>query len=130
MLFKELNVDNPYSSAADIANSAYPVFPLNLLNKITESTKDIFVECTGNNLSFIKKALNIMITALSDMGGEVYQMEIIDAKKELSPNLEPEKMPFHIENVNKLIGINLNEKDIKNYLEKMGIDYLKEKINS
>ena len=39
-LFKELNVDNPYSSAAEVTNSAYPVFPVNLLSKITESTKD------------------------------------------------------------------------------------------
>jgi len=52
-------------------------------------------------------------------------MKIKDFKTELSPNLEPEKMPFSIENINKLLGLELKEKQIKELLLKMGIGYEK-----
>jgi phenylalanyl-tRNA synthetase beta chain len=108
-----------------------PIINSHKTGKVTEETRDLFIECTGNNLGFLKKALNIMVTALSDMGGKVYAMEIQDGKeKYLSPNLEPEKFLFSIDNVNKLIGLDLKEKDIIKYLEKMGLGYEKEKEES
>jgi phenylalanyl-tRNA synthetase beta chain len=55
-------------------------------------------------------------------------MEITDGnKKYLSPNLTSEKIEFSIENVNRLIGLDLKEKDIIKLLEKMNIGFLKEK---
>ncbi|MDD5193128.1 MAG: phenylalanine--tRNA ligase subunit beta [Candidatus Nanoarchaeia archaeon] len=105
-----------------------PIINSHKTGKIDENTKEVFIEVSGFNLEFQKKAINMIVTALADMGGKVYAMEIFESgKKELSPNLEPEKMHFSIENVNKVIGINLNEKEIKENLEKMGLGYGKEK---
>jgi len=57
------------------------------------------------------------------MGGKIYGIEVTDQIKYISPDLEIEKMPFSIETINKTLGLNLNEKDIKKCLEKMGLGY-------
>jgi phenylalanyl-tRNA synthetase beta chain len=129
-LLKDAEVFPIFVDGKDQIMSMPPIINSHETGKITEETKDIFIECTGNNLPFIKKALNIMVTSLAEMGGEIYSMEIQDAKKEMSPNLDPEKMPFLIENMNKTLGINLAEKEIIKLLEKMGLGYLKEKEQS
>ena len=110
-----------------------PIINSEKTGKITEKTKDVFIECSGFHKEYLKKTLNMVVTTLADMGGKIYQMEIQDEKdktKELSPNLEPEKMPFEIDNINKTLGLSLSEKEITSLLAKMGIDYEKQKEQS
>lgn len=45
-----------------------PIINSNTTGKITESTKEAFVECTGTDLNTLQKALNIFVTALAEMG--------------------------------------------------------------
>jgi len=102
-----------------------PIINSQLTGKITNDTKEVFVECSGFDYLTLKKCLNIIVTILADMKGEIYQMEIFSNKrnKEITPSLEEEKMKISVENVNKLLGLDLNEKQIKKLLEKMGYDY-------
>ncbi|MEM0465585.1 MAG: phenylalanine--tRNA ligase subunit beta [Candidatus Pacearchaeota archaeon] len=107
-----------------------PIINSHKTGKIKNETKEIFIECSGFNIEYLKKALNIIVTALSDMGGKIISMEIIDEKenkKYLTPILELEKKEFSIDFVNKTLGLNLNEKQIKPLLEKMGLGYEKDK---
>ena len=71
-----------------------------------------------------------MATCLADMGGKIYQMEIKSGlvKKTITPDFTPEKMKISIENTNKLLGLDLNEKQIKNLLEKMGYNYKNKEV--
>lgn len=128
-LLKDCDVFPIFEDANNDVLSMPPIINSNKTGKITESTKEVFIECSGFNKTYLEKTLNIIVTTLSEMGGKIYSMEISDAKegKYLSPNLEPEKMPFSIENVNKTIGLNLTEKEIIKLLEKMGIGYEKTK---
>lgn len=96
-----------------------PIINSQITGKITEKTKDVFIECSGFDFHVLKKILNILVTTLADMGGKIYQMEL-SGLKETTPNLEPEKMQISTENTNKILGLNLNEKQIKEFLEKMG----------
>ncbi len=107
-----------------------PIINSQLTGKINEKTTDVFIECSGFNLSWLKKTLNIIVCALADMGGKIYSMKIKDSEKFTSPNLEPERLKFSIETINKNLGLNLSEKEIKKLLEKMGINYESEKNNS
>ena len=50
-------------------------------------------------------------------GGEIYQMKV---GSKTTPDLKTEKRKISLENTNKLLGLNLNEKQIKNLLEKNG----------
>jgi phenylalanyl-tRNA synthetase beta chain len=91
--------------------------------KVAEKTKDVFVECSGTDLATLKKALSIITTTLADMGGDIYQMEIHDGKKETTPDLKAEKMKVSLDNINGLLGIRLNQGQLKSLLKKMGYEY-------
>ncbi|MDO8467326.1 MAG: phenylalanine--tRNA ligase subunit beta [Nanoarchaeota archaeon] len=115
-----VDADNQILSMPPIINSEKT-------GRITEKTKDVFIECSGFDMGILKKTLNIIVTTLADMGGKIYQMELVGLK-EKTPNLDPEKMKINIQNVNKLLGLELNEKEIKQYLERMGHNYLKGEV--
>ncbi|MDP1729443.1 MAG: phenylalanine--tRNA ligase subunit beta [archaeon] len=101
-----------------------PIINSHKTGKITETTKDIFIECSGFDFDILKKTLNILVTMLAEMNGKIYQMELsYGSKKELTPNLTPEKMKISVENVNKLLGLELKENEIGKLLEKMGHNY-------
>ncbi len=129
-LLKDAEVFPIFEDSAGEILSMPPIINSERTGKITEYTKEVFIECSGFNLNYLKKTLNIIVTTLVDLGGKLYAMEIQDEyekKKYLSPDLEPEKMPFSIENINKTLGLNLSEKDIKKYFEKMGLTLEKDK---
>jgi phenylalanyl-tRNA synthetase beta chain len=106
-----------------------PIINSHLTGKIEEKTKDVFVECSGFDFNILNKCINIIITTLAEMGGKIYQMELKGLKNTkgriITPDLTSEKKKISIENTNKLLGLNLNEKEIKNLLEKMGHNYSK-----
>ncbi|MCK5624350.1 phenylalanine--tRNA ligase subunit beta [Candidatus Pacearchaeota archaeon] len=105
-----------------------PIINSHLTGKMTEDTKDIFIECSGFDLKILNKCLNIIVTSLADMGGEIYSMELKYKRKLTTPNLNTEKRKISLENTNKLLGLNLTEKQLKNLIEKMGHDYSKETV--
>ncbi len=102
-----------------------PIINSQLTGKITEKTKDVFVECSGFDFEILKKCLNIIVTGLADMNGKIYQMELKSKKSKTTPDLTTEKLKINLENVNKLLGLTLNEKQLKQLIEKMGHGYEK-----
>ena len=102
-----------------------PIINSKLTGKITEQTKDVFIECSGFDFEILKKCLNIIATSLADMGGKIYQMELKYKRKQITPDLTPEKAKISLENTNKLLGLNLKEKELKQLIKKMGHDYNK-----
>lgn len=100
-----------------------PIINSHETGKITELTKELFIECSGFNLYYLQKTLDILVTALIDMGGEVYAMEVEDTKKFNSPDLSEDRVKFNIKDINKTLGLNLSEKEVKTLLGKMNIGY-------
>ena len=96
--------------------------------KVNSSTTKVFVECTGFDQEILKRTLNIIVACLSDMGGEIYAVELhYKNKKEKSPNFKIEKIKLSLENTNKILGLNLKEKDLINLMPKMGYIYNNQK---
>jgi phenylalanyl-tRNA synthetase beta chain len=103
-----------------------PVINSQETGKITGETKDVFIECSGFDFNALNKCLNIIVTNLAEMGGEIYPMELIyKDKKIITPNLSPEKMKINLESANSLLGLEIKEKEIKKFLEEMGHNYNK-----
>jgi len=105
-----------------------PIINSQETGKITEKTKDVFIECSGHDFETNKKCLNIIATTFADLGGKIFQMQLdigteSKHRTEKTPDLTPEKKKISRENVNKLLGIELTEKQIKNCLERMGHNY-------
>ncbi len=94
--------------------------------KVDEKTKNVFIECSGTDLENVKFALNIFVTMLADMGGEIYSIDIVYPDKTITtPDLTPKKMKLDIEYVNKKLGLLLKDTDAKKLLEQMGHGYEK-----
>ncbi len=109
-----------------------PIINSEKTGRINSTTKDIFIECSGSNLIYLKKCLNIILASVSEMGGRIYAMNIKDIKDGgfVSPNMSQEELKFKIKDIEKTLGIDLTEKDVRNYLAQMGIDYEKRKGSS
>ncbi|NIO22425.1 MAG: phenylalanine--tRNA ligase subunit beta [Candidatus Aenigmarchaeota archaeon] len=101
--------------------SMLPYTNSNDTGKVDETTKEIFIECTGTNLENVNTALNILVTTFADMGGEIYSIEMVYPNKKITtPNLTPKKMKIDCDYVNKLLDLKLSKKQIFNLLKIMG----------
>lgn len=106
-----------------------PIINSQDVGEVTEKTKDVFIECSGFDFKALNKCLNIIVTTLSEMGGKIYSMKLKYGNKIfITPNLAPTQMNININNVNHLLGLNLNEKEIKKCLERMGYKYMNKKV--
>ncbi len=122
-LLKDVDVFPIFVDANDEILSMPPIINSEKTGRINEKTRDIFIECSGHNLVYLKKCLNIIVASVSEMGGKVYGMNVKDSKSGnfVSPDMSVEKMSFRIEDIERTLGIELSEKDVRNYLSRMGI---------
>jgi len=101
-----------------------PIINSDETGKISESTKEVFVECSGSHFPTLKKTLNIIVAAMVEMGGKVYSMTIEQGgKKFVSPDLTAERSSLSVDNVNRILGLELKERDVAKLLARMGHDY-------
>ncbi|MBI5391909.1 phenylalanine--tRNA ligase subunit beta [Candidatus Woesearchaeota archaeon] len=101
-----------------------PIINSHETGRVTEKTTEVFIECSGHQSGAVKTCLNLIVTTLAEMGGEIYSMELNDGKKkETTPDLTPVKRKLNIKYLNQRIGASFKEKEIKFLLEKMGHDY-------
>ncbi len=101
-----------------------PVINSDKTGRVTEETKDVFVECSGFNFEVLSTCLNMIVTALADMGGEIYslKLEYADGTK-TTPNLTPTKMKLDLPYLNKRLGLSLTEAEAAKLLGKMGCGF-------
>lgn len=102
-----------------------PIINSEKTGRVTSETKEIFVECSGFDFSVLEKCLNILVSVLAEMGGKVYSMKV---GGKLTPNFETEFMDLSIQKTNRILGLNLTEKQIKEFLLRMGYNYKNGKV--
>lgn len=101
-----------------------PIINSHDLGKIDAQTTEVFVEATGTDLPTLHQALNILVTTLADMGGKPYSLKVVYSDQTITtPDLQPQKMKCPLAYVNRVLGVELTESQLKKYLEKMGHDY-------
>ncbi len=127
---KEILKKHPKGEAyAHLVNKDYPMiydqegvisFPP-IINcertRVTEKTVNLLIESTGTHKKTLNGALNIIICALADRGGEIYE---INVDEEIYPKLAPKHMLIDFKAINKLLGENFSKKQVLDYLVKMG----------
>ncbi|MFH0870803.1 MAG: phenylalanine--tRNA ligase subunit beta [archaeon] len=118
-----------FIDANDDILSMPPIINSHLTGRITEKTKDIFIECSGFDMRVLKQCLNIIVTSLADIGGEVFEMTLEYGKQKIiTPDLASLEMPLDLKYINKIIGMEFKEADIKNLLGRMGFGYKNKKV--
>lgn len=110
-----------------------PIINSHTTGKITGETKDVFIECSGFDFNVLSKCLNIIVTALAEMGGEIYSLQLeygpsfdekhFGEKKEVTPNLIPERMPLDLKYINKRLGLKLKKEEAVELLARMGYGF-------
>ncbi|MFH0977850.1 MAG: phenylalanine--tRNA ligase subunit beta [Candidatus Woesearchaeota archaeon] len=117
-----------FVDANDNILSMPPIINSHVTGKITHLTKDVFIECSGFDFDVLHKCLNMIVTALSDMGGKVYSLKLkYPDKTRITPDLSPGKMKIDLDYVNKRLGLRLNRKELNSLLARMGFG-LKDKF--
>jgi phenylalanyl-tRNA synthetase beta chain len=95
------------------------------LTRVTNLTRNLFIDVTGTEQKAVDDALAILSCALSDAGAELYSVEIVDEEKNtkrITPNLTPYEMNVDVELTKKLLGLNLSKDDIVKCLRRSRID--------
>ena len=118
-----------FSDAENIIMSMPPIINSSVIGEVSEDTKDIFIECSGTDIYTLKKIINIVSANISDMGGEIYSVQIdYKDRKIITPDFKEEMISLNLKNVNSLLGLELKDKDVQKLLLKMGLDLNKGKV--
>ncbi|MCX6815487.1 MAG: phenylalanine--tRNA ligase subunit beta [Candidatus Aenigmarchaeota archaeon] len=104
---------NNVLSIPPIINSAYT-------GKVTEKTEDVFIECSGFNLKFLSTALNVMVAALYERGGQIETVDVLYDEKIVTPNLKEKKFIMDMDYINSVSGLDLDKKSIIDLLQRSG----------
>jgi len=98
-----------------------PIINSHDVGKITEDTKDIFIEASGFDQETLDKVLNILVCMFADMGGDVYSLTLKykDGVVE-TPNLSASEWNLKPGYANKMLGLKLSDAQIIKLLEGMG----------
>lgn len=98
-----------------------PIINSENTGKVTFDTTDLFIECSGFDKVILNEMLTNIVTMFDDMGGEVYNVEVKypNNQKEILPILNPIEMKVKKETISKLLGLNLDDKKLKELLSKM-----------
>jgi phenylalanyl-tRNA synthetase beta chain len=95
-------------------------------SKITLKTKNVFIECTATDLHKAEVVLETIVTMFSQYCEPNFEIEVVeltqlDGTKHLYPKLSERKETIDVKDVNKKIGINIEEKQMALLLSKMGL---------
>ncbi len=106
-----------------------PIINSNTIGKITIATREVFIECSGFDFDYLHICLNIIVTALADMGGDIYSVELqYPEKKYTVPRLEGREMKLDSAYVNKILGLVLTESELRSAFDRMGYAYKNKKV--
>ena len=93
------------------------------LTKVDENTRNLFIEVTGTELNAISRSLNVLVTALADMGGTVETVRVEYSDQVLvTPDLTPQKMKLHVDYANERLGLNFSEAQTIEALQKSRLE--------
>jgi len=93
------------------------------LTRVDSQTKNLFIDITGTDQNSITRSLNVLVTALADMGGTIESVKVMYPDRTvISPNLTPQKMRLRIDYASELLGLKLSETETIRCLEKCRMD--------
>jgi phenylalanyl-tRNA synthetase beta chain len=112
-----IDADKNVLSMPPIINSDYS-------GKVTDKTRNLFIEVSGFEDKFIHPALNSIVAALADRGGKIYEVRVKYGLREqqFCPIFKPKRASLKVDNFNRLAGLDLSAREIKKLLEKARLD--------
>lgn len=90
------------------------------LTRVTERTRNIFIDVTGTDENAVMDALKIISLSLVDRGGKLFTVEVVGKRKFRTPDLSEKTMELQREKINRMLGMNFSDKEMKKLLGRMG----------
>jgi phenylalanyl-tRNA synthetase beta chain len=80
------------------------------LTRVTNNTKNLFIDVTGTELNAITRSLNVLVTALADQGAIIEKVHVDYPDQTLiTPNLKPKKMRLNVNFAKQHLGLNISD---------------------
>ena len=95
--------------------------------KITENTKNIFVDVTGIDRNAVKQAMNILVLMFSEMGFKIEGVKIKGKRELFTPEWIETPIEIEKKKIEKLLGEEFKDDEMKKLLKKMGYKSVFEK---
>jgi phenylalanyl-tRNA synthetase beta chain len=93
------------------------------LTRVTSRTSNLFLDVTGTDYKAVRRSLNVLATALADMGGNIETVKVkYSDRAVISPDFAPQKMKLRIAYANELLGLKLTEQQTVDSLRKCRLD--------
>jgi len=93
------------------------------LTRVTDKTTNLFLDVTGTDYAAVERSLNVLATALADMGGTIEKVHVkYPDHTVVSPNLTPQKMTLRVNYANELLGLKLSQVEVVESLMKCRLD--------
>ncbi len=93
------------------------------LTRVSTSTRNLYLDVTGTDYKAVERSLNVLATALADMGGTIETVKVKTPERTLvSPDFTPQTMKLRIAYANELLGLKLSEAQVLDCLRKSRMD--------
>ncbi len=93
------------------------------LTRVSSQTTNLFLDVTGTDYKAVERSLNILATALADMGGTIEKVHVkYPDRTVVSPDFAPQKMKLRINYANELLGLKISETQVVDSLRKCRLD--------
>jgi len=100
------------------------------LTRVTSKTTNLFLDVTGTDYAAVERSLNVLATALADMGGTIEKVHVkYPDRTVVSPDLTPQKMTIRVNYANELLGLKLSDVQVVESLRKCRLDAKKIRNN-
>jgi len=119
-LLKDFDLYPVFRDSQNKVLSMPPIINSHDTGRVDLNNKDLFIECSGFNLSLLDNILKVLVTTFIEMGASCESVKVKEEKGKWSYelNLDPQKDEISLEYINSLIGIEIKENEIKGLLEK------------
>lgn len=93
------------------------------LTRVTAETTNLFLDVTGTDYTAVCRSLNILATALADMGGTIETVHVRYPDRRVdSPDFSPQKMRLRVKYANETLGLKLTDVQAAESLRKCRLD--------
>lgn len=90
-----------------------PIINSALTGKVTEATRDVFIEITGHEVARISVALNVMVAALADRGGALESVMVVYPDGSIvTPDFLPGRIGMGVAECRRTLGLELTGEEM------------------
>jgi phenylalanyl-tRNA synthetase beta chain len=112
-----------FIDAAGEVLSMPPIINSDYTGKVTSATRDLFIECSGFDFRFLMPALNVLVSALADRGGEIGSVKVVfPGGARYTPDMKPKRTMINTDYANRASGLRLKPAKIRELLKQARYD--------